>query len=212
MNRLIDGLRLPIPEVDSADRLRQHREILRTKRLVREVFQQNHRTFLGLDRRFFGDCPGLRVELGAGAASIRETDPEVLATDLFPAEHLDRVLDAQCMDLADGCVRALYCQNGFHHFSNPELFFAEAIRVLHPGGGIILIEPYYGPWARFLYPRLFATERYDEHQPSWIGVGQGPMAGANQALSYIVFKRDREHFSRVFPSSKSCICGPWPIG
>ena len=35
--------------------------------------------------------------------------------------------------------------------------------------------------------------------PGWEAPITGPMGGANQALSYIVFWRDREKFKREFP-------------
>jgi hypothetical protein len=68
--------------------------------------------------------------------------------------------------------------------------------VLIPGGGAILLEPYYGPFATFLFKRLFRTEGFDKTYPSWETPVVGPMNGANQALSYIVFIRDRNKYER----------------
>src|SRR6185295_17260455 len=84
----------------------------------------------------------------------------------------------------------------------PERFFAELERVLAPGGGAVLLEPYHGPFASFLFKRLFATEGYDKSYSSWDTPATGPMNGANQALSYIVFRRDRAEFERRYPRLK----------
>ena len=104
------------------------------------------------------------------------------------------------MSLRDGSVRVVYAQNAFHHFPAPERFFAELERVLSPGGGAILLEPYYGPAASFIYRRLFRTEGFDKAYPAWETPVAGPMNGANQALSYIVFVRDRAQFASRFPA------------
>ena len=187
-------------DVDGVDRLEVHAAVLERKPMLAAVFRECHELMLGLDRRTFGDTPGLRVELGAGVAPIAMTFPEVLATDVVPSPGLDAVIDAQRMDLADGSVRALYGQNCFHHFPDPSRFLAEAVRVLAPGGGVVLIEPYYGPLASVMYKRLFVSEDFDKEMPGWQTDATGPMHGANQALSYIVFKRDRARFEREFPS------------
>jgi SAM-dependent methyltransferase len=186
-------------DVDGARRLEVHAAVLRRKPMLAEVFAECHRVFLELDRRHFGDTPGLRIELGAGVAPVRDTFPEVLATDVVPGDGLDRVLDAQDLDLEDGSVRALYGQNCFHHFPDPARFLAEAERVVAPGGGVLLIEPYHGPVASVLYKRLFASEDFDKDMPGWTTAAEGPMYGANQALSYIVFERDRAELERRFP-------------
>src|ERR1700677_3658347 len=128
-------------DVDGLDRLEVHAAVLKRKPMLEAVFRECHELMLGLDRRTFGETPGLRVELGAGVAPIAMTCPEVLATDVVPASGLDAVLDAQRLELADGSVRALYGQNCFHHFPEPSRFLAEADRVLAPGGGVVLIEP-----------------------------------------------------------------------
>ena len=187
-------------DVDSEDRIARHAAVLARKPMLQDVFNEFHHLFQALDGRYFGGTAGLRIELGAGVAPVRSSYPDVLATDVVAAPHLDRVLDAQAMDLPDGSVRALFGQNCFHHFPEPERFFAEATRVINPGGGIILIEPYHGPCASAVFKRLFASEGFDKAMPGWNVPMEGPMNGANQALSYVIFKRDLEAFRRKFPN------------
>jgi SAM-dependent methyltransferase len=203
MLRMVQRL-LALPElrdvdVDGPERLAAHAAILRRKPMLAGVFRECHEVMMGVDQRNFADTPGLRVELGAGVAPVSSTYPEVLATDVVPGEGLDRVLDAQDMDLPDDSVRALYGQNCFHHFPDPLRFLREAERVVSPGGGVVLIEPYYGFAASALFKRLFANEGFDKTMPGWRSDAAGPMHGANQALSYIVFVRDRKVFEREVP-------------
>ncbi|MNL37793.1 Methyltransferase domain protein [compost metagenome] len=130
---------------------------------------------------------------------MRDTYPQVLATDIVSAPYLDQVINAQDMALDDASVSVYYGQNCFHHFPEPDLFFNEVKRTLTPGGGVILIEPYYGPLASVLYKRMFKSEGFDKAFESWNTPATGPMNGANQALSYLVFIRDREEFERKHP-------------
>jgi SAM-dependent methyltransferase len=105
------------------------------------------------------------------------------------------------MDLPDESVRAFYGINCFHHLPEPRKFFGELKRVLVPGGGAVLIEPYYGPFASFLYRYIHKQEHFDKTQPVWES-GEDPrhyMSGANQALSYIVFIRDRDVLTSEYP-------------
>lgn len=177
--------------------------------MLRDVFVEFHHGFRRLADRYF-KVQGLEVELGAGIAPMRNSYPEVLATDIVATETLDMALDAEAMRLDDQSVRAFYGQNCFHHFPHPERFFTELERTLKIGGGAILIEPFHGPFAAFLYKRLFRSEGFDKHFPSWETPSTGPMNGANQALSYIVFVRDRQAFERKHPGLEIVhqeICG-----
>lgn len=204
MRFLLDWLRDPLldgMEVDGEGRLELHRKMLEKKRMLREVFIEFHHLFRKLERKFLTGI-GLEVELGAGVAPMRDSYPEVMATDIVDAPHLDKVVDAEAMDFPDQSVKAVYGQNCFHHFPHPDQFFQELDRVLVPGGGAILLEPYYGPFATFLYKRLFRTEGFDKSYASWETPATGPMNGANQALSYIVFVRDKELYEKKFPSLK----------
>ena len=201
IKRLLDRMREPEVagcSMDDLARFEAHRAVLRRKSLIRGVFDEFHQVFVRLDSQYLSG-PGLLVELGAGVYPVRETVPGVLATDIVPADHLDCVLDAGNMDLADSSVHAFYLQNVFHHFPRPSAFFTELERTLAPGGGAILIEPASGLIASWLYPRLFATEGYDKHTGSWDTPVDGPMIGANQALSYLVFDRDYARFEREHP-------------
>jgi len=202
MRRLIELLRDPIlggMDVDGDNRLQLHRKILEKKRMLRQVFSEFHHLFRNLDRQFLSGR-GIEVELGSGVSPIRDSYPDVLATDIVYAPSLDRVINAEAMDFADKSVRTIYGQNCFHHFPHPDQFLREVDRVLVPGGGVILLEPYYGPLATFMYKRLFCTEGFDKTALSWDTPVAGPMNGANQALSYIVFIRDRDQFERKHPS------------
>jgi SAM-dependent methyltransferase len=202
MKRLLDLLRDPLldgMDVDGVSRLQLHQKMLEKKRMLREVFTEFHHLFRKLDRQFLSGT-GIEVELGAGVSPMRDSYPEVLATDIVEAPHLDRVINAEAMDLADNSVRVIYGQNCFHHFPHPDQFLRELDRVLVPGGGAILLEPYYGPLATFLFKRLFSTEGFDKTYPSWETPVAGPMNGANQALSYIVFIRDRSFLEKKHPS------------
>jgi SAM-dependent methyltransferase len=214
VSRLIDWLQEPELAgcgMDGLARFRAHRAVLDRKPAIREVFQDFHRCFADLDQRLL-QGEGAVIELGAGVYPVRESLPAVLATDVVAAEHLDRALDAQAMDLPDASVRAFYLQNAFHHFPEPDRFFDELERTLVPGGGAVLIEPASGALASLLYPRLFASEGYDKRAAGWETPVGGPMSGANQALSHLVFDRDLARFRRDHPTLDvvhSDVLGNW---
>jgi SAM-dependent methyltransferase len=139
------------------------------------------------------------VEIGAGVSFFKKLYPEVVSTDIKQAENLDMVVDALAMPFTNDSIRAVYGLNCFHHFPDPDRFFCELERVLTPGGGCVLIEPYYGPVARRVFKKLFATETFDLSQANWENQGNHVMSGANQALSYIVFVRDLDKLTALHP-------------
>jgi SAM-dependent methyltransferase len=199
--RFLDFLREPEVvnlEVDGVERIRAHRDVIQRKAMIRCVFREIHDRLLHLERSIISGN-GLRLEIGSGAFPLREADSGVLATDLMPNNDFDRVLNAEEMDLEDNSVRVIFGQNCFHHLPHPERFFTELRRVLVPGGGTILVEPFSGPFARFVFRHLFSSETFDVDMPGWNSEIQGSMSGANQALSYIVFGRDRQLYDRMFP-------------
>lgn len=112
-------------DVDGGDRLRVHSRMLAKKPILKKVFTEFHHTFDRLDKKFLSGT-GARIEIGAGVAPIRDSYPDVLATDIVPGPGIDHILDAEKMDLPDRSVRVLFGQNCFHHFPHPCLFSQRA--------------------------------------------------------------------------------------
>lgn len=186
-------------DVDSPEFSLAHRRVLLDKPLTQQLFRDFYRRCRALDERFFTGT-GARVEIGSGSGFMAAYYPDVITSDVKPLPFVQQVFSAEQMPFADGSVRALYAINTFHHLPSPRAFFRELLRVLAPGGGAILIEPYHGPLARQLFKRLHETEGFDEHAVAWETPDQtGPFSRANQALSYIVFTRDRARFEAEFP-------------
>lgn len=178
-----------------------HRAVLESKKWVRELFEGFYRDCREMDECYFGDGPGKRLEIGSGSSLIKDLYPDVITSDLKPLPFVDRVLDATEMPFADGELRAIYAINTFHHLPDPEAFFREALRV-RTGGGMVLIEPFHGPAASWLFRHMpDAAERFDREAPDWINRLQtGPNENANSALSYLVFHRDLALFRQRFPN------------
>lgn len=168
--------------------------------MIRGVFREFYDTCIDLDGRLLSG-EGLRVELGAGTSFFKQIHPGIIATDVKSGPGLDMVVDATHMPFETGSVRSFYAIHCFHHLPSPTRFLEELGRALVPGGGCIIIEPYFGPVARVVFRRLFATERFDMTQAEWDATEpQGAMKDANQALSYVVFERDQERFAKRFPN------------
>ena len=185
-------------DVDESHALKIHYEILQRKPLLRSAFQ----TFYDDMARYCDEylkVDGLEIELGSGVGFFKKTRPAVVTSDVREAEHIDRALDAQSMDLEDNSVRCIYAINVFHHLPDPAKFLSELVRVTKPGGGCVLVEPHNGFGSRLLHTHLHKDEIFDSEASSWTAESiRGPMSGANQALSYIVFERDRDAFEQKF--------------
>lgn len=186
--------------VDSAACTAAHREVLRAKPLARRVFERFYRECRTLDEAFFGATPGLRWEIGSGAGFLREIYPEVIPSDVKIVPFVAVAASGDRLPVPAGALRAVYAVNVFHHLNDPRAFFREMCRALAPGGGIVLIEPYHGWLARRVFTRLHASEGFDTAAAGWeSSAAAGPMSLANQALSYVVFRRDRKMFEAEFP-------------
>lgn len=184
---------------DSDELLVVHSRILFDKQMMRDVFAQFYDSCIDLDNKYFSGN-GHRVEIGAGVSFFKKRHPYILTTDIKKADNLDMVVDALNMPFEANTIRSIYGINCFHHFPNPDKFFKELERVLTRGGGCILIDPYHGFTAKRFYARIFDSEGFDMTQKEWANESIGYMNGANQALSYIVFKRDMEKFKKLYPN------------
>ena len=185
-------------DVDSEDRIVRHRELLSKKPMTQEVFFELYDLLAGLADEYLSQGEGIRIEIGSGSSLLKQRMPDVELTDLVPYPGLDRVVDATSMPYADNSLKTIFGVHCFHHLPDPYKFLSEVRRACTPGGGAVLIEPYYGVVASAVYKRLFKNEFFDPSAEA-VTEFQGPMSSANQALSYIVFKRDKQRLASEFP-------------
>ena len=139
---------------------------------------------------------GQVLELGSGPGFLAEYVPGLITSDVFPCDGVREVIDARRLPFEDGALRGIVMTDVLHHIPHVAAFLREAERTLRPGGALLMVEPWNTPWARFVWSRL-------HHEPfapaeDWQFPSSGPLSGANSALPWIVFARDRERFEREF--------------
>jgi len=192
-----------LKEIDynSSELLDIQQQILLNKPIMKKVFSEFYDKCISLENKYI-HCDGLRIEIGAGISFFNKIYPDVIISDIKKHSNIDIVVDAMNMPFEDNSVKIIYAINCLHHFPYPELFFNELSRTLNHNGGAIIIEPYYGPFATLVYNNLFNTETFNKKQIEWDNSSNYIMKGANQALSYIIFKRDKLIFQKKFPQLK----------
>ncbi|MBK8014890.1 MAG: class I SAM-dependent methyltransferase [Deltaproteobacteria bacterium] len=139
------------------------------------------------------------VELGSGGGFLKAFIPEAITTDLLPFVGVDRVVDARRLPFEDQSLRAVMLLNVFHHIPDVTLFFRELERCLTFGGRALIVDQYPGWLSRPIY-RYLHHEPYDSATSNWAFEATGPLSGANGALAWMVFIRDRARFEREFPA------------
>ena len=141
---------------------------------------------------------GLNLELGCGASFIDKIIESVKKSDVFLNANTDLKINAMEVGLKfENKISNLILVNVFHHISNPELFLMSAEKSLLKGGRIIMVEPSNNIWSRLIY-KLVGHEKFDTEQITWEFESNDPLLDSNQALSWIIFKRDYKNFKNYF--------------
>jgi SAM-dependent methyltransferase len=183
-------------DLESAAATAVHARLIREKPLLNRLYRRYYAEFEEASGRA---AAGARLEIGSGGGFLGELIPGLISVDLRPGADVDLAASALELPLADGRIGAIFMLNVLHHLPDPARFFDEAIRVLAPGGRLVAIEPYVSPLARVLYGKLH-HEAFEPERQEWEVPVDGPLAGANGALPWIVFERDRAEFERRFPA------------
>jgi hypothetical protein len=139
------------------------------------------------------------LELGSGAGFLADYVPDVITSEVLLCRGVKAIIDARQLPFRKSSLKAIVMIDVFHHVPEIRPFLEEAERSLRSGGTIIMIEPWLSRWSRFIYTHLH-HEPFDPKSRSWSFPTSGPLSGANGALPWIVFERDREIFTRDFPN------------
>jgi SAM-dependent methyltransferase len=183
-------------DVDDPRTTERRRSIIRSKPFLYRLYQE----WYELIRRRLPAGEGEAIELGSGAGFMKEHIPGLITTDVLPLEGVDQVLPMDGrLPYADGSLRAIVMTDVLHHIGTPVQFFAEATRTVRPGGAIVMIEPWVTRWSTFVY-RRFHSEPFRPDADQWEFPSSGPLSGANGALPWMMFVRDRARFEREIPA------------
>lgn len=150
---------------------------------------------------------GATVEIGSGSGIVSDFLPGVIATDIVISDQIGVALDACHLPFRDESVASVIMKDALHHIPEPELLLAEVDRVLVPGGVVIVMDPYWGLLARFVFKWLH-PEPFDDGAPSWAFTSKGPN-DSNQALLSIMLRRDRRQLESLMAGYEIIEHGPY---
>jgi len=181
-------------DIDDPGTTHLRRLIIRQKPFLRKIYEDWYSWIASSVPR-----GGEKVlELGSGAGFLDEFIPGLVATEVFFCPFVRMVMDGCFMPFADNSLKAIVMVDVFHHIPDAEAFLMESLRCLRPGGKVLMVEPWVTTWSTFVYSRLH-HEPFDPSAKSWSFPPSGPLSGANSALPWIVFERDRRLFESIYP-------------
>jgi SAM-dependent methyltransferase len=140
---------------------------------------------------------GSVLELGSGAGFLHQYIPDLITTDVLFCPFVDIILDGCSLPFAEGSFKAIVMVDVFHHIPDVEAFLTEAARCLRKGGKVLMVEPWVTTWSSFVYTHLH-HEPFNIKAKCWSFADSGPLSGANSALPWIVFERDRMLFEAKY--------------
>lgn len=182
-------------EVDDPATTLLRRARLQQKPFLRQIYLEWYALLLARIRNL---DPVL--ELGSGGGFLSDLHPGILRSDLIKIPGNSLTTDACQLPFKEGALGAIVMTNVLHHIPDVGLFLTEATRCLRPGGRVVMIEPWNTLWSRWVY-RSLHTEPFDP-EATWKFPFRGPLSSANNALPWILFRRDRDQFEEAFPNLK----------
>ncbi len=180
--------------LDEAGTTTLRKQIISSKPFLRAIYEE---WYSMLVKELPPDA-GTVLELGSGAGFCERFIPGLITSEVFPSPGVQIVLDAQALPFPDESLGAIVLTDVMHHVPDVRAFLAEASRCLRTGGKIIMIEPWLTRWSRFIYTH-FHHEPFLPEAREWRFPSTGPLSGANGAIPWIVFVRDRRKFEGQFP-------------
>ena len=186
---LISGLDLDDPATTVV-----RRQIITSKPFLKAIYNEWYKLIVTR----LPTIDGQVLELGSGAGYCHRFIPDLITSEVFFVPDIRVVVDAHCLPFCTDSLRAIVFTDVLHHMPDVHSFFAEASRCLRPGGKILMVEPWVTPWSRFINTH-FHHEPFLPHAADWSFPSTGPLSGANGAIPWMVFVRDRTKFESEFP-------------
>jgi SAM-dependent methyltransferase len=181
-------------QVDDPATTELRQKIISSKPFLRAIYDEWYKMLAKELPSGDGDV----LELGSGAGFCGQYIGGLITSEVFRCLTAQLVVDARQIPFANGSLRAIVFTDVLHHMPDVRQFFSEASRCLRPGGKILMIEPWVTAWSRFVF-KHFHHEPFSPKARDWSFPCTGPLSGANGAIPWIVFVRDRDIFESEFP-------------
>lgn len=176
----------------------RHRQTWQRKPLLRAIYSEWYEEVCDWL------VPGRVLEVGGGSGNFKEAQPQVISTDIVQVPWLDAAVDAHQLPFKAESFSDIVVFDVLHHLENPTLFFHEALRVLAPGGRLVIMEPYVSwlsfPVYRFLHPEPLDLD-VDPFQLLPYNTGRDPFQ-ANQGLPTLLLDKHWRRFTQMYPTFK----------
>jgi SAM-dependent methyltransferase len=182
-------------DIDDARTTELRRRIIREKPFLRKIYDEWYSAIAAA----LPPVGGAVLELGSGGGFQDEFIRDLITSEVFHCPGIRVVLDGCQLPFRDGALRAIVMTDVLHHVPQPRRFFADAARCVGMGGAVIMIEPWTTGWSKLIYKHLH-HEPFAPAAPQWEFPSSGPLSGANGAMPWIIFERDRGQFEREFPT------------
>jgi len=126
----------------------RNQDYLKKKPILGRIYQDFHQQ---ISRHIPNERQGLVIEIGSGVADITRVIPDCLRTDLFQNPWIDQVENVYALTFPDRSARAVILFDVFHHLRFPGSALDEVLRILIPGGRLIIFDPAYSILGRLVY-------------------------------------------------------------
>ena len=158
-------------------------------------------TFINLDiskHNEQNERPLRILEIG-GAGGISEmVFPNIIKTDVVYSKDLDLVCSGSNLPFKNQSIDIIIMKDSFHHLPDIDLYLSNAMKIIKVGSRIYIADPNWNFVSQFIY-KYFHPEPFDKKTKKWVTDPTQPWH-SNQALLWIVFKRDRKLFLKKFPN------------
>lgn len=181
-------------DLDDPQTTEIRKQIIRSKSFLKRIYQE----WYSLISTEICGIDGPVLELGSGAGFFDEYISDLITSEIMLCRDVACVLDGQMLPFASGSLRAIVMVDVLHHIPQCELLFQDASRCIKRGGKMVFIEPWVTNWSRFVFGHLH-HEPFLPDTEQWSFPSSGPLSGANGALPWILFHRDRQLFQEKFP-------------
>ena len=183
------------PQNQDYQRLKKYQKIWQQKKILRVIYSDWYKK---IDKDL---KPGKTLEIGSGTGNYKQSNPNIISSDIVACEWLDKCIDAHNISFSKNTLSNIVMLDVLHHLQNPIKFLNEANRVLKKNGRLIMIEPFPSHFSLLIY-KIFHPEPFifniDIFSHNHSHRKKKKPWSANQAIPFLLFFKQIDKFNSLF--------------